>query len=212
NLGKNNKFKASKEHPFKVYANDFDNNGTNDVVFAKFYKGDYVPMRGRECTSQQMPYVADKFGDYHSFASSTLIEILPEEKIEGSVVYEISSFESILLINENGKLIAKSLPNEAQIAPIKSALVIDIDNDGYKDIITVGNHYGVEVETVRYDAGYGTVLLGNGKNNFSFLPPRKSGFYVPSDSRDLKQLSIRGNNMYVVTNNNSSLSFFKEQQ
>jgi hypothetical protein len=65
---------------------------------------------------------------------------------------------------------------------------------------------------VRYDAGYGTVLLGNGKNNFSFLPPRKSGFYVPSDSRDLKQLSIRGNNMYVVTNNNSSLSFFKEQQ
>jgi hypothetical protein len=212
NLGKNNKFKASKEHPFKVYANDFDNNGTNDVVFAKFYKGDYVPMRGRECTSQQMPYVADKFGDYHSFASSTLIEILPEEKIEGSVVYEIFSFESILLINENGKLIAKSLPNEAQIAPIKSALVIDIDNDGYKDIITVGNHYGVEVETVRYDAGYGTVLLGNGKNNFSFSPPRKSGFYVPSDSRDLKQLSIRGNNMYVVTNNNSSLSFFKEQQ
>ncbi|AUC79347.1 RNA-binding protein [Nonlabens sp. MB-3u-79] len=212
NLGKNNKFKASKEHPFKVYANDFDNNGTNDVVFAKFYKGDYVPMRGRECTSQQMPYVADKFGDYHSFASSTLIEILPEEKIEGSVVYEISSFESILLINENGKLIAKSLPNEAQIAPIKSALVIDVNNDGYKDIITVGNHYGVEVETVRYDAGYGTVLLGNGKNDFSFTPPEKSGFYVPSDSRDLKQLSIKGNNTFVVTNNNSSLSFFKEQQ
>jgi len=211
NLGKNNKFKASKEHPFKVYANDFDNNGTNDVVFAKFYKGDYVPMRGRECTSQQMPYVADKFGDYHSFASSTLIEILPEEKIEGSVVYEISSFESILLINENGKLIAKSLPNEAQIAPIKSALVIDVNHDGYKDIITVGNHYGVEVETVRYDAGYGTVLLGNGKNDFSFTPAGESGFYVPSDSRDLKQLSINGTNTFVVTNNSSSLSFFKEQ-
>jgi len=168
-------------------------------------------MRGRECTSQQMPYVADKFGDYHSFASSTLIEILPEEKIEGSVVYEISSFESILLINDNGKLIAKSLPNEAQIAPIKSALVIDVNKDGYKDIITVGNHYGVEVETVRYDAGYGTVLLGNGENDFSFMPAGKSGFYVPRDSRDLKQLSIKGNNTFVVTNNNSTLSFFKEQ-
>ena len=210
NLGKNNKFKASKEHPFKVYANDFDNNGTNDVVFAKFYKGDYVPLRGRECTSQQMPYVADKFEDYHSFASSTLIEILPDEKMEGSVVYEISSFESILLINENGKFIVKPLPNEAQIAPIKSSLVIDINKDGYKDIITVGNHYGVEVETVRYDAGYGTVLLGDGNNNFTFMPPRKSGFYVPLDSRDLQQLSIKGGKTLVITNNNSSLSLFKE--
>ena len=50
NLGRNNKFKATKEHPFKVYANDFDNNGTNDVILAKYYKGDYVPMRGKECT------------------------------------------------------------------------------------------------------------------------------------------------------------------
>jgi hypothetical protein len=211
NLGKNNKFKASKEHPFKVYANDFDNNGTNDVVFAKFYKGDYVPMRGRECTSQQMPYVADKFGDYHSFASSTLIEVLPEEKIEGSVVYEISSFESILLINENDKLIAKSLPNEAQIAPIKSVFVTDVNKDGHMDIITVGNHYGVEVETVRYDAGYGAVLLGNGKNDFSFMPVGQSGFYVPKDSRDIKQLTVKGVKTIVVTNNNSSLSAFTTQ-
>ena len=160
NLGKNNKFKASEEHPFKVYANDFDNNGTNDVVLAKFYKDDYVPVRGRECTSQQMPYVAEKFEDYHSFASSKLIEILPEDKVDDAVVYEIKSFESIILINDNGKLTRKALPNDAQIAPLKSAMVYDINNDGHQDIVTVGNHYGVEVETTRYDAGYGTVLLG----------------------------------------------------
>ncbi|PTM03788.1 MAG: hypothetical protein DA407_13680 [Bacteroidetes bacterium] len=104
NLGKNNKFKASEEHPFKIYANDFDNNGTNDVVLAKFYKDDYVPLRGRECTSQQMPYVAEKFEDYHSFASSTLIDILPEEKLEDAIVYEIKNFESIILINDRSKL------------------------------------------------------------------------------------------------------------
>jgi hypothetical protein len=211
NLGKNNKFKASKEHPFKVYANDFDNNGTNDVVFAKFYKGNYVPMRGRECTSQQMPFVADKFGDYHSFASSTLIDMLPEEKIEGAVIYEISSFDSLILINENGNLRAKALPNEAQIAPIKSALAVDINKDGHMDILTVGNHYGVEVETVRYDAGYGAVLLGDGSNNFSFTPATHSGFYVPKDSRDIKQLTVKGAKTIVVTNNNSSLSAFTTQ-
>ena len=147
NLGKNNKFKATKEHPFKVYANDFDNNGINDIVLAKFYKDDYVPMRGRECTTEQMPYVAEKFKDFHSFASSKLIDILPEEKVKDAVIYEINNFESIILINEEGKLIPKPLPIQAQVSPIKNSYVDDFNNDGFKDILVVGNHHGVEVET-----------------------------------------------------------------
>jgi hypothetical protein len=208
NLGKNNKFKATKEHPFKVYANDFDNNGTNDVVLSKFYKDDYVPLRGRECTSQQMPFVAEKFKDYHSFASSKLVDILPEDKIDDGVVYEIDNFESIILINENGKLIRKTLPNEVQISPIKSSLVLDINHDGHKDIITVGNHYGVEVETTRYDAGFGAVLLGDGKNNFRYISPKQSGFFTPYDSRDIKYFKQKNKDLILVTNNNTPLTLF----
>ncbi len=136
----------------------------------------------------------------------------PEDKIEDAVVYEIKSFESIILINDNGKLIKKALPNEAQVSPIKSTLVFDINKDGYQDIITVGNHYGVEVETQRYDAGYGAVLLGDGQNNFKFVSPLKSGFYVPHDSRDLTQLKGKHNNLIVVTNNDSELSIFNAKR
>ena len=210
NLGKNNKFKATKEHPFKVYANDFDGNGTNDVVLAKYYKDGYVPMRGKECTTQQMPYVGEKFKDFHSFASSKLIDILPEKTVEGALVYEISNFESILLINNNGKLTAKKLPIQAQISPIKNSFVDDFNNDGFKDILLVGNHYGVEVETVRYDAGYGSILLGDGKNKFKFLPPSSSGFYIPTDSRAISSIkTINNSKMYLVTNNNDSIALFK---
>ena len=208
NLGLNNKFKATKEHPFKVYANDFDNNGTNDVVLAKFYKDDYVPVRGRECTSQQMPFVAEKFKDYHSFASSNLLEILPENKVEDAVIYEISNFESVILINEGGKLKRKALPIQAQVSPIKSTIVMDINNDGNSDLVTVGNHFGVEVETTRYDAGIGSVFIGDGNNNFKFLEPTESGFYIPNDSRDLKVIKQNKKNLLIVTNNNSSLSIF----
>jgi len=205
NLGKNNKFKASKEHPFKVYANDFDNNGTNDVVLAKFYKNDYVPMRGKECTTQQMPYVGKKFKDYDSFASSKLIDILPDDKIESSVIYEISNFESIVLINENGKLIRKSLPIQAQVSPIKGSIIDDYNDDGYKDILVVGNHYGVEVETTRYDAGYGTLLLGDGKNNFKPLSAKESGLHLPFDSRSIQNIKIKNKKILLITNNNDSL-------
>ena len=209
NLGKNNKFKATKEHPFKVYANDFDNNGTNDIVLAKFYKNDYVPVRGRECTSQQMPYVADKFKDFNSFASSKLLDILPEDKVEGAVIYDIHNFESIILINEGGKLLRQPLPIQVQISPIKSSLVLDVNNDGNKDIMTVGNHYGVEVETTRYDAGIGAVLLGDGKNHFHFMSPSQSGFNVPNDSRDINYMEQKNNqNTIIITNNNASPSVF----
>ncbi|NNC45558.1 MAG: hypothetical protein HKN99_06715, partial [Winogradskyella sp.] len=158
------------------------------------------------CTSQQMPYVAEKFKDYNSFASSKLIDILPEDKIQDAVIYEIKSFESIILINESGQLNKKSLPNEVQISPIKSILVSDVNSDGFKDIITVGNHYGVEVETTRYDAGFGAVLLGDGKINFQVVPAIESGFYVPHDSRNIQQLIINDKVFLLIANNNSNLS------
>jgi len=211
NLGKNNKFKASKEHPFKVYANDFDGNGTNDVVLAKYYKDGYVPMRGKECTTQQMPYVGEKFKDFHSFASSKLIDILPEKKIDEGIVYEISDFKSIILINNNGILDPIYLPIQAQTSPIKSSLVDDFNNDGFKDLLLVGNHYGVEVETVRYDAGYGSIFLGDGKNNFRFLPPLQSGIYIPKDSRFISSLkTTEEKNIYLSTNNDSAINLFKK--
>lgn len=213
NLGKNNKFKATKEHPFKVYANDFDGNGTNDIVLAKFYKTDYVPMRGKECTTQQMPYIGEKFKDFHSFASSKLIDILPEETVNEAVVYEISNFESIILINNDGKLKAEKLPIEAQISPIKNSLVEDFNDDGFKDILIVGNHYAVEVETVRYDAGFGSLFLGDGKNKFKFLSSDLSGFYTPTDGRSISSLKTNNNDrVYLITNNNDSLALFKKNK
>jgi len=210
NLGKNNKFKATKEHPFKVYANDFDDNGTNDVVLAKFYKDGYVPVRGRECTSQQMPYVSNKFKDYHSFASSKLIQILPEDKLNDAVVYEINSFESIILFNEKNGLVRQPLPNAAQVSPIKSSIIKDVNEDGIKDIILVGNHYGVEVETTRYDAGFGTVLLGTTGRTFDPMGPKESGFYVPFDSRHISEITVNNTKMLVVSNNDRPLEIFNE--
>jgi hypothetical protein len=156
-----------------------------------------------------MPYVAEKFKDYHSFASSKLVDILPEDKVKDAVIYEITSFDNIVLINESGKLVAKSLPIQAQISPIKSSIVDDFNKDGFKDILVAGNHYGVEVETIRYDAGYGALLLGDGKNNFTYINPNKSGFYNPHDTRSLLNIKIKGNKSLLVSNNDDLLQVFK---
>ena len=82
--------------------------------------------------------------------------------------------------------------------------------DGFKDILIIGNHYGVEVETTRYDAGFGAVFLGDGKNNFKFLPSTSSGLHIPKDSRSIHPIKINKRNALLITNNNDSLVVLKK--
>jgi hypothetical protein len=102
------------------------------------------------------------------------------------------------------------LPNAAQVSPIKSSIIKDVNKDGIKDIIIVGNHYGVEVETTRYDAGFGTVLLGTTGRTFDPMSPKESGFYVPFDSRHISEITVNNTKMLVVSNNDRPLEIFNE--
>ena len=157
-----------------------------------------------------MPYIAEKFQDYNSFASSRLMDILPADKVQEGVVNEINSFNSIILYNEGNEGLRKvDLPNEAQISPLKSCLILDINEDGIKDLITIGNHFGVEVETTRYDAGYGAVFLGNPNGDYTFSPPQLSGFYSPDDGRGLLGLKTKTRDYVVVLNNDSRVQVFQ---
>ena len=96
NIGENYKFKANGEKPFQVFAKDFDGNGTNDIFLARYYKNDLlVPIRGKECTSQQMPVIAQKFPTYLSFAQSDLPTILGKD-IENAMHYKAHTFSSAI--------------------------------------------------------------------------------------------------------------------
>ena len=80
NAGTNNKFKATEKEPFIVLGSDFDQNGSSDIVLATHYDGKEVPVRGRECSSQQLPYIAEEFPTFDGFARASLQEIIGKEK------------------------------------------------------------------------------------------------------------------------------------
>jgi hypothetical protein len=211
NLGQNYKFKASSEKPFEVYAKDFDNNGTNDIFLARHYKDDrLVPIRGKECTSQQMPVIARKFPTYVSFASSDLPGILGKD-MENALHYKAHLFSSVMLINDNGRLTARPLPVEAQFSTVNGILVEDFDMDGKKDILIAGNKFDVEVETTAADASPGLLMKGLGNLEFKCLKPYESGFFVPYNVKDIKLIKV-GNTWGVITGvNNDKLRIFATQ-
>ena len=72
NLGLNYKYQTSPQHPFEVYANDFDENGTTDIVLSYQKHNTQVPLRGRECSSQQVPAIKSRFKTFESFCRCQL--------------------------------------------------------------------------------------------------------------------------------------------
>jgi hypothetical protein len=210
NLGENYKFSASREKPFEVYAKDFDNNGTNDIFLAKHLNDITVPIRGRECTSQQCPMIAQKFPTYLSFAESDLRGILGEE-IETAYHKQAFLFSSVIFINENGRFNIKKLPLEAQFSTVNGILVSDFDRDGKKDIVIAGNKFNVEVETTPADASPGLYMKGDGKGNFVPTKPSESGIFVPFNVKDIKMVNGKQGNWVVVSSNDEPLRVFQNR-
>ena len=211
NLGLNLKYKASKEEPFKLFTKDFDGNGTHDVYLGYYDQdGTLYPVRGRQCSSQQMPFIKEKFEDYEAFAVASIEDIL-DDKMEGAALKEVQMFESIWIENQGaGKLKIHKLPNKAQIAPIYTIIPTDFDNDGDIDLFVAGNYHNREVETTRSDAGTGLILRNDGKGNFTPLSTIESGIYASLDARDaiLVEAGPDKRKVIIVANNNGPAQVF----
>jgi hypothetical protein len=209
NIGENYKFKPTPEKPFHVYAKDFDRNGTNDVFLARYLPDStLVPIRGRECTSQQMPVIAQKFPTYVSFANADLAGILGRRDMEDALHYKAYMFSSAIAVNDGGKFTLKLLPVEAQLSSVNGFIVRDFDNDGQKDILLAGNKFDVEVETTPADASAGLLLKGTGNLSFQSLKFLESGFFVPYNVKDIREVSVDGQWAILVASNNDPLRIF----
>ncbi len=204
NNGLNYKYKATEDETFDIYVNDFDRNSKNDIVLSYYNDGKQYPVRGRQCSSQQIPGITSKFKNYESFSTATLSDVYSKKALKDALHYQVKSFASIYLENNNGQLTPHKLPIEAQLSNSNQVLVDDYDNDGHLDALLVQNLYTSEVETPRNDAGYGLFLKGNGKGQFDAISPRKSGFFVKGDVKNMAPITIN-NQTYILMVKNDEL-------
>ncbi len=209
NLGLNYKYKANVEEPFEVFYDDFDDNGTKDIVLAYYNYGIQFPLRGFSCSSQQVPGLKGKFEKYDIFASLDVQEVYGEENLQNALRLSVNTFESAALINKTDFFDFKPLPVQAQFSSINDIIIKDYDGDQINDLLIVGNMYHAEIETTRNDAGNGLLLKGLGDGNFKDISISESGFFTPGDSKKAISMKVGDQDLTIVANNNDRLQIFK---
>lgn len=210
NLGLNYKYKASTEASFDIYGNDFDENGKQDIVLSYKQEGEAFPVRGRQCSSEQMPILARRFETYESFATANLETIYGKGPLKTGTHYPAWNFANSYLKNKgNGQFELHPLPNEVQSSSVNSILSKDLNKDGWEDLILAGNLFDAEVETPRNDACYGWVMMNDGQGNFNKISFSESGLYIPFETRQLDIITFNSKEYLLVGNNNGPLQTFQ---
>ncbi len=210
NLGLNTKYKASEKEPVRIYASDYDQNGTLDPVLTHFVDGTEYAVYPRDVMIAQMPGMKLRFKTYQDYAAAAFDRTFTDRELEDAYRTESVLFETSYLENRgNGKFAIKSLPARAQFAPVYGLLVEDFNSDGNLDILAVGNSYAPDPQTGRYDASVGALFFGDGRGGFTYIDEKRSGFFVDGNARGIAQVAVDSNRvLFLVPQNNDSLEVF----
>ncbi len=215
NMGNNNFYQPTQEHPVTVLAKDYDNNGSIDPILFSYQReqdGTYnsYPVSFWSDLSKQSPLFRSKFNFYKEYAKATIETLLNEEERQGALVLKGNFDRSIYAENlGKGKFKISELPVKAQFGPINDFAVLDFNDDSNLDVLLVGNDFGNETFIGRYDALNGLLLKGNGKGGFEVVDSAKSGFLAPGDAKSIASVKTNlGDELFVVGQNRDSLLIF----
>ena len=203
----NTRFKASSEHPIKLYLNDFDRNGSIEgiLTFSNEENRD-MPFALRHTLIDQIKSLKKKFPDYKSFRNADITEIFTSKEMEGAKILEVNTLHSTVFINEGDlNFLAQTLPQEAQLTPIYAIEHGDFDKDGDPDLVLGGNLYRAKPEVGIYDASHG-VYLENRKGRL-LTSSRVNDFFVKGEIRDIKRID----NQIFVFRSNDSIAILKSK-
>ncbi len=202
NVGLNSQLQASGNQPLRLYAGDFDQNGTIDPVMSYYLAGQEVPVASRDELLGQLRYLQKQFPRYEQYARATMDQVLsPTQRSTG--VLQAGNLASGWWKQEGGKFTFQPWPLMAQASPVFGQEVADWNGDGYLDVLLAGNFYPVRPETGRFDASAGVLLLGDGKGGFrATMAGQANGCWLTGDIRDLVSLDLDETGRLLVAGRN----------
>ncbi|HYK43540.1 MAG TPA: VCBS repeat-containing protein [Parafilimonas sp.] len=204
NIGENFYLQPDEKKPVKLWLNDFNQNGNYDKVLTRTVDGQDMPVFLKHDMQDEIPSIKKQNLQHYDYAKKSIQQLFSAELLKGAVVKTFNYCSSVVALNEgDGKFRIQKLPVSAQLSNVNSICVTDINQDGFPDLVIGGNEENFPPQFGRLDAGFGDVLINNGKGNFISVDSKQSGIKVPGMIKDV--CAVHGSNetyLLFLRNNN----------
>ncbi len=209
NIGLNSQYQLDYGDPVRMYFDNFDGFGGNDIIEAySIGNQNYVP-RQKLHEFQQSYLSFNRMENHKIFANSSLKEILGD-RYEQTRFKEINTLEHMVFLNTNHGFEAHALPPEIQLSAGFHVGVADVNNNGIEDLFISQNLFALPERTPRLDAGRGLLLYGNGDGTFQSVSGTESGIKVYGEQRGaaFSDLNNNGKVDLAVSQNGADTRLF----
>ncbi|MFT4568551.1 MAG: hypothetical protein ACI9FN_003520 [Saprospiraceae bacterium] len=188
-----------------LVVSDFDRNQVIDPIVYYMEKGKKQVLFGRDILISQMSDFRGAHRDYRVFAKADFDGMFNTAEFPFLAKINVKEFETLVYMNEGEFNFKRTpLPDEAQLGPVYSIEVIDLDKDGHLDLMLFGNNYNKTPSIGRADGLYNVFLRGNetgsyeilegpfihGEVRSSLLIPTESGYELILGLNDNKPLRL----------------------
>ncbi|HEX9514196.1 MAG TPA: VCBS repeat-containing protein, partial [Puia sp.] len=173
----------------KLWINDFDQNGNLDKILTRSIDGKDMPVFLKHEMEIQIPSLKKQNLRHAEYAKKSIRELFPPAMLDSSLVKQFNYPSSIVALNEgNGQFSIQPLPPIVQLSSVNAIHCIDINQDGFPDLVMGGNEFGFLPQFGRLDASFGHILLNDGKGQLTWIAPDRSGLELRGQIRDIVEI------------------------
>ena len=189
NISENFYLRPDLQDPVKLWINDFNSNGNLDKILTRTVDGQDKTVFLKHELQDQIPAIKKKNLKHAEYAKKTMSELFPKDVLSKSIVKVFNYCSSIIAFNKgNGHFVIEKLPPLTQTSSITAIHPMDINHDGFTDLILGGNKFGFPPQFGRLDASYGDILINDQKGGFTRLDFNQSGLEIKGEVKDIVEI------------------------